>query len=213
MQQALARMLSPISRRVRLMISRAVVKAVNDATKLQGLQVRLLGDEVRDSVERFQNYGHSACPHAGAEAIYLSVGGARDHGVVICVDDRRFRLQNLKPGESALYDDLGQVVHLTRDGIVIQGAGLPIRVIDTPEFTLQAGTKVRIETATVELVATEKVRAETPQFEVTGEIKDNCDAPAGRTMSAMRDVYDAHTHHENNPVNGDTAPPTQRMSP
>ena len=50
-------------------------------------------------------------------------GGDRSHGIVFCVADRRFRLKNMKPGEVALYDDLGQKVYLTRDGLVIETPG------------------------------------------------------------------------------------------
>jgi len=212
MEAAFARMLSPLARRMRLMVSRAVLKVVDDSLKLQGLQVQLLGDELRDVVERFQNYGLTSHPLPGAEGVYLSVGGARDHGVVICVDDRRYRLRGLEEGEVAIYDDLGQKVHLTRAGMVVQGAGLPILVKDTPTVTVQASTKVRLETVTVELVATRKVRAETPLFEVTGEIKDHCDQPSGRAMSTMREVFDQHDHPENNQTGGNTNAPRQKMS-
>ena len=115
-----ARMIAPLARRIRLIAARAVVSLIDDATKLQGAQVKLLADEVRDQVERFQQYGYTSVPFPGAEGIYLSLNGSRDHGVVICIDDRRFRLKNLRPGEVALYDDQEQVVHLTRDGILIK---------------------------------------------------------------------------------------------
>lgn len=51
------------------------------------------------------------------------------------VADRRYRLQGLAAGEVALYDDLGQKVHLTRGGIVIDGAGLPMTIQNTPHLT------------------------------------------------------------------------------
>lgn len=111
------RLLAPLARRIRLAAVRAVVTLINDATRMQGVQVKLLADEVADQVERFQNYGLTSVPHAGAEGIYLSLNGSRDHGVVICVDDRRYRLTGLADGEVALYDDIGQRVHLKRNGI------------------------------------------------------------------------------------------------
>ncbi|EIN1274766.1 phage baseplate assembly protein, partial [Escherichia coli] len=54
---ALNRLLTPLMRRVRLMLARAVVNVINDGRKVQNLQVGLLDDEESDEVERLQNYG------------------------------------------------------------------------------------------------------------------------------------------------------------
>lgn len=113
------KLLDPIRRRVRLMITRAVLSAISDAAGIQLVQVKLLDSEVRDGVERFQNYGYTSVPHAGAEGVMACVSGNRDHGVVIVMDDRRYRLKGLQSGEVAMYDDLGQVVHFKRTGILI----------------------------------------------------------------------------------------------
>jgi len=113
-----SRLLDPLRRRLRLMITRGVVKLVSDGLKMQELQLTALAGEVLDGVERVQNYGITSHPHAGAEAVVLNVGGVRSHAVVIAVDDRRYRLKSLAAGEVALYDDLGQMVKLSRSGIV-----------------------------------------------------------------------------------------------
>lgn len=185
-QAALNKMLAPLARRLRLMVGRAVVTAIADAGRVQSAQVKLLDGEVRDGVEILHQYGLSSIPPGQPEGLYFSVGGDRDHGVMICVADRQFRLKSIAPGEVALYDDLDQKIHLTRDGIVIDGGNLPITITNTP-----------------------KVRMETDLLECTGEIKDRCDAD-GKTLESMRTVFDGHTHHENNGV-GDTNAPTQQM--
>lgn len=136
------RLLGPLKRRIMLMIGRAVVELVNDGVKLQGLQISLLEGEVRANVERFQNYGITSHPLPGAEAIAASVMGNRDHCVVIAVDDRRYRLQGLEAGEVALYDDLGQKVHLTRTGIVIDGAGHSMTITNVPVLNVPDGDVV-----------------------------------------------------------------------
>ena len=184
--QVVSRMLAPFTRRVRLMIGRAVVTTINDGGRIQTAQVKLLEGEVREGVEVLMQYGLHSNPPGKREGIYLSVGADRDHGVLINVSDRQFRMTSLASGEVALQDDLGQTVHLSRNGIVIDGAALPILITNTP-----------------------KVRVETPMFEVTGEIKDRCDTD-GRTMESMRTIYDSHTHHENDSA-GDTDVPTQKM--
>jgi len=117
MVRGLAKVLAPLRRRLSHLVLRAVVKLIDDAHTLQGLQVTLLDGEVADEVERFQQYGLTSHPKPGAEGIALAVGGKRTHTVVINVDDRRYRLKGLAEGEVALYDDLGQQVYLKRTGM------------------------------------------------------------------------------------------------
>lgn len=107
-------------RRFQMMVGRGVISSVDDGKLAQALQVELLADEAHDGVERFQDYGFTSVPYAGAEAVMVSVGGLRSHGIVVAIEDRRYRLTGLPAGEVALYDDQGQVVHLTRDGILIE---------------------------------------------------------------------------------------------
>lgn len=95
-------------------ISRCTVALANAAGKLQALQIRMLADEVKDSVEHLEPYGFTSCPHAGAEGVAVFPGGDRSHGVVVVVADRRFRLQGLKSGEVALYTDEGAKLHFER---------------------------------------------------------------------------------------------------
>lgn len=120
---AIRYMLAPISRRVRLMVSRAVVSLVDDSLRCQGLQVQLLADEVASDVEHFQPYGLSARPLVGSEGVFLSVGGDRSHGIVVCVTDRRYRPTNLAEGETCLYTDEGTQVHCKHGGDVLVGSG------------------------------------------------------------------------------------------
>ncbi|WP_374342562.1 phage baseplate assembly protein V [Azonexus sp.] len=181
----LSRLLAPLARRLRLMVGRALITAISDAGKIQSAQVKLLDGEVRDGVEILHQYGFSSRPHGQPEGLYFAVGADRDHGVMICVADRQYRLRDLAPGEAALYDDLGQVVHLTRDGIVIKGAGQPVTITETP--------LVRIESS----------------LDVTGEVRDRCDS-SGKTMSAMRTAHNTHVHPEND-SGGPTGTPTKAM--
>lgn len=54
-----------------------------------------------------------------AEGIALFLGGQRNHPTVIALDDRRFRPMGMKPGESAQYDDQGQMTLLRRNGLFL----------------------------------------------------------------------------------------------
>ena len=177
--------ISRLGNRVRLAIGRAVLGSVNDAAKLQAVQVTLRADEVRDDAEHFQHYGFTSVPLPGAEGIGLAVGGRTDHMVVINIDDRRFRLKGLPGGEVAIYDDLGHQVHLTRAGIVINGGGHQVVMTNL--------AKLRVEA----------------DIEATGQIKDLCDG-TGKSMSAMRTTFNGHVHGEND-SGGPTDPPGAPM--
>lgn len=114
---AVGKFIRPIEQRIRMALGRAVVTLVDDARRAQEIQIELLADEAQDGVERFQNYGFTAHPHPGAEAIVACPQGLRSHAVAIVVEDRRYRLKGLQKGEVALYDDLGNKVLLARDAI------------------------------------------------------------------------------------------------
>lgn len=106
-----------LSNRVMMMFSRGVVRGVTDSNGRQQLQVELLKDELRDDIEHMQNYGFTS--HAtGGDVAVAFIGGNREQGIVLAVDDRRYRI-SLKPGEVAMYDDLGNKVELLRDMLKI----------------------------------------------------------------------------------------------
>lgn len=147
----LAKALGPMARRIGNLLSRGVVGFVDSARKMQALQINLLADESKDNVEHFEPYGFTSCPKPGAEAIAAFFDGDRSAGVVLVVADRRFRLKGLAAGEMAIHDDLGQKVHLTRSGIVIDGAGLPILMTNAPTVTVEADTKILLDSPVVEV--------------------------------------------------------------
>lgn len=183
-ERIVQKLTAPLRHRVRLMIGRAIVALVNDDLKEQAVQISLLNGEVRDGVERYQEYGFTSHPHEGAEAITLFIGGNRDHGIVIATGDRRYRLKGLQAGEVALYTDEGDSVILKRNQII---------EVNTATFLVKAATKARIES---------------PQLECTGEIIDRVDTD-GRTMDSMRAIYDGHTHPGDS--GGTTGSPNQQM--
>jgi phage gp45-like len=119
-----------VAGRVRLSIGRVVLGLVNDAAKLQAVQVTLRADEVRAGAEHFQHYGFTSVPLPGAEGIALAVGGSTDHVVVINVDDRRYRKKGLLPGETCLYTKWGDYI-LIREGEIVVKHATKV-VIDAP---------------------------------------------------------------------------------
>jgi phage baseplate assembly protein V len=145
MIEALKLGLKDARRRATMAIGRAVLTVIDDTMTAQSLQLTLLSGETAEGIERFQEYGYTSVPHSGAEAVMACVGGLRSHGIVVAVEDRRYRLKGLAAGEVALYDDLGQKVHLTRAGIVIDS---PLKV------TVTSAVEVDVTAPAVTLGAT-----------------------------------------------------------
>lgn len=138
------RLLENLKRKIQLIIGRAVLLAVNNSTKTQGVQISLLADEISSDVERFQEYGFETYPLAGAEALALHVSGNRDEGVVITIHDNRYRPTDLKSGEVKVYT--------YKDNLPMQ---LPhqIHFVVADQSINIYGLKVRIGNGTVELLS------------------------------------------------------------
>ena len=174
-ERLIGKMLSPLRRQLSNLMARGTLTLANSALKMQGVQLKLLADEMKDDIEHFEPYGFTACPHAGAEAVALFLDGDRSHGIVIAVADRRYRLQGLAAGEVALYDDQGQ------------------------SFILKRGKVAEINTETLVINASKKIQMNTPKVlttglvEADGEITDN-KPTGGSSMSAMRQVHNNHDH-------------------
>ena len=185
------KLIDPLRRRVRLMIGRAVLAAADDSKGIQLVQVKLLDGEVGDGVERMQNYGYTSVPKVGAEGVMVCVSGDRTHGIVVVMDDRRYRLKNLQPGEVALYTDEGDTIVMKR--------GRKIEVT--------AGAEVTVRAPVVKVEASTKVTLTTPLVEMTQDLS------VGGSISVVGDVVadgislTAHAHGGVTPGGGNTGVP------
>jgi phage baseplate assembly protein V len=112
----LNRLLAPIKRKIFLLVGRAILTAVNNSEQTQKIQVQILKDEVITDIERFQEYGFETYPKQEAEPLIDFLNGNRDHGIAICVHDRRYRPQNLTEGEVAVYNFTGNIITMKQDG-------------------------------------------------------------------------------------------------
>lgn len=142
----ISRMLAPIKRRVMLVIGRGVLQALKDGGNMQTMQISLLDGELLDGVERVQNYGMTSVPHPGAEAAAVFLQGDRNHGLILAVDDRRYRLTGLEDGEVAMYDDQGQKVHLGRSKteITTGDTGNPVQIDTDGDVQVTAGGNAEV---------------------------------------------------------------------
>lgn len=148
-QRQAYKLLSPLWRRLRLLISRAVVARSDSGRGMQRLQLDLLRDETRD-VEHHEPYGFTSRPLPGAEAIAAAIGGARGHLVALMASDRRHRLKGLAPGEVALYTDEGDQLVFKRGRIVRLTAGSAVEVT-APEVTVTASASITLDTPQVKM--------------------------------------------------------------
>lgn len=146
---------------------RGVVKSVVEGV-IKRFSASGRADETIDNREYFQHYGYTSRPLAGAEIIIIREGG---HFVAVASDDRRYRI-SLENGEVALYDDLGQTIHLKRTGIEIASP-----------------TKITLTAPDVIIAASTAVTMTTPLVQASGDITD-----ATRNMAEDRAIYNSHTH-------------------
>ncbi|HGO4162411.1 phage baseplate assembly protein V [Serratia ureilytica] len=164
------------------LLARAVVRGIDTAQKCQMIDIAVVANEPKNSVEHLEPYGFTSAAHAGAEAIAMFVGGDRSHGVILTVSDRRYRLKGLEDGEVALYSDEGDSVVLRR------------------------GNRIEVSTAHFVVNAKQKATFNTPLLEVpNGEISDKTS-----TVSKVREQYNVHDHNDTH--GGVTGKPNQEMN-
>lgn len=175
--RGIERLLRPLRRGLASVVARGVVMLVNDAAKMQALQVRVMADEVLDDVEHWQPYGFSAHPLGGAEALVLAVGGHRAHSVVVSCGDRRYRLTGMQGGEVAIYTDEKDKIHLKR------------------------GRVIEVETHTLNIKAAESVNFDTPLITQTGQIVAQQDVVAANVSLVQ------HLHGNVQPGTGESGAP------
>jgi phage gp45-like len=106
-------------------ISRTTLNQADDTQLLQELTLDGNLNESMKTIEHAHPYGFSSYPKRPSMiggAMQAAVGfisflyGNRSHGVAFSVSDRRYRLYKMKEGETAVHDDQGQWVYLTRKG-------------------------------------------------------------------------------------------------
>ena len=131
-----------LRRRVMLMVGRAVLTVVDDSTGLQTVQVEALRGEIIDGAERLQLYGITSHPLKGADVLVLSVGGVRQHPVVL-IDDRRHRVRDLAEGEVCIYTDEDESGNMHR---ILMKRGREIEMRSGDASVTISGNRVTVST-------------------------------------------------------------------
>jgi phage baseplate assembly protein V len=138
---------------------RGVITLVKAAGEIQLVQLDGLSGEKLQDAEQFQQYGCTSNPPKGSMAIVLPIGGKTAHGIIIATEHGTYRLKDLAEGEVALYDDQGQKIHITRNGIVVDGGGKTVtvqnvsdlNVTTTGAVNVTAGGKATVKADLVEI--------------------------------------------------------------
>ena len=143
------KLIAPLKRRVYLMIGRCMITAIDDSTDIQSMQIKSLDGEVHDGVERFQDYGFTSVPQKGSEGFAAFVAGIRAHGLMVKVDDRRYRPKNLQPGEVCFYTDEDKD---SSDHRIIFKRGKEIHLIAGASSIVMTPASITITTPSLDII-------------------------------------------------------------
>jgi len=137
-RQIVGKVMSPLARSVRLMLTRCVI-TLTDATKeIQTVQVKALDGEVLGEVQYPQHWGFTSRPLRGSSGILGSLFGSRRQSVLLGSVDARWRPRDLAEGEVCLFDDRGQRIYLRRDKVEVIS---PLAVVvQSPLVTIDAAS-------------------------------------------------------------------------
>jgi phage baseplate assembly protein V len=199
-----------------MMIARSVIKTINDSASIQQVCIGLLAGEMRDKVERFQNYGFSSVPLVGMEAVTAFIAGDRSNGIIVAVGDRKFRVRGLKSGEVCIYTDEGDTIKLARGHNIV--ATTETFTNNVKKYIINASESVEINTPQTNISNNTSIGGNTDVTGTTavggnisgggnitgsGEITD-----AKGSMSGIRGIFNSHTHPETDSTTGS---PNQTM--
>ena len=190
MIEQIKKLLEPIHRRVMNLISRGQVLKIDDSKGIQRVDVNLFSDEIHNNVERFQNYGFTSNPLNGSEVVALFHSGNREHGIIVSIDNKKFRLKGLERGEVAIYTDEGDKIHFKRnktiefstkqliinsvDKVTVNTKDAEINASVSAKITTQnaeiTAPTAKINSSEVNIIASTKVEMTTPNLNVSGLI-------------------------------------------
>lgn len=182
------RLLAPLYRRIRLLVGRCVLDAVDDSLQRQNVQVRLLSGESASEIEHFQQAGFTSIPLPGATGLYLATGGKRTSLAAFLLENKERRKKDLKPGESCIYH-IGEDDHY---------------------FILENDGVARLVCKRFLVEASEEVIFDTPKATFTHDIETGGNATFAGTSSAADHLSDGISAKGHNHTDGDgepTSPP------
>lgn len=149
-----------------------------------------LSGETQPDIEVMQHFGFTSTPPDGTQAIVLPLGGRTSASVIIATEHAAHRLKLDNRGEAAIYTDDGTWVYLKRGG----------------QVHIKAATRVLLECPLTQTTGDLLVGG---NVDAVGEITDRIES-GGSSMADSREVFNDHTHPEND-NGGPTDQPIQQM--
>ncbi|MCI4410835.1 MAG: phage baseplate assembly protein V [Thiotrichales bacterium] len=107
-------MIEHLMNRIKLLFGMGMVTLAQTKT----VQVKHSTGVTNDKIKRVHNFGFMSRPVEGSKAYMLFVGGDVSRGIALAVEDERYEIE-LEPGEAAMLDDKGNLVHFTGTGIKV----------------------------------------------------------------------------------------------
>lgn len=134
--------LRPLKIKIANTVARAVVTLVDNAKKLQEIQVGVLDGEEIDEAEHFHPYGFNSVPLPGSEAVIVFPNGDRAHALITGISDRRYRPTGWPAGEVGLHtDEAGHTVRLRRGKVTtLEGDEIELGGIGVTESAVLGDT-------------------------------------------------------------------------
>lgn len=119
------------------MIAFGRITFVDDSGPVQLIQVKFpgaLAPRIVDKIPRVQDYGFSSNPPIGSEAVVVSLQGDPSKGVAVGTNNQKLRRTSLLSGESVMYDNAGQYIYISANGIFIHAHDTPVTIDGASEI-------------------------------------------------------------------------------
>jgi len=100
------------------------------------LQIQTATGRTNDRIKRVHYYGFMSRPLVGAKSYNLFIGGVTARGITVNVEDERYQME-LQPGEVAMLDDKGNLVHFSKQGIKVHSMS-KIEIVSVQDTSLTA---------------------------------------------------------------------------
>ena len=152
--------------RIRLAF-RSVLTALDTKPGVQLMQADGLSGEKLQASELFQHFGFTSAPPEGTQCIVLPLGGKTAHSVIVATECGAYRVDGLKGGEVAVYNQSGARIVLKEQRVI---------EIECDELKITAKKSIRMEAREIEATASERMGWYAPEWDMGAEGEGDSEA-------------------------------------
>ena len=214
------RLINPLKNKIFLLLGRGILTVINNSELTQKIQIIALNEETISDMERFQEYGFESYPLEKAEVLAAFFNGNRDHGIAVCVHDRRYRPKDLIEGEVAIYTNEDAI---TPFRIQMKKNRIHYRRSDQEDIDIDTSKTEDIGTSKTENIGTSKIITAPTETHVNATehiINSPQVSLGGNDFAGLRKIIDErfitlfnnHVHSGVQSGTGNTAVPTVSAS-